>query len=1284
MRLQSRQLPSSARVLFLITLLGALPLLHGETFTNPRLLQTGSNPSTLAQADFNGDAKPDLIYMDGPSPLALHVLLGNGDGTFQHGQDIVMPQGLTELLAVADVNHDGKLDLVLGGGGAQPEIGVMLGNGDGSFQSAIVTPLPLLGSNWAELAGCGVADFNGDGAVDLIVTDGANNAFYVLLGNNTGLFAVKSTVQQFTWPSTVFTGDFNGDGHQDFLVLNGLSADVAVYLGNGDGTFQPAVRYTGPGLIRSVLLADVDGDGHPDLVVIGPGNALYIYHGNADGTFATTSEGGSSYAGPILRLIAVADFNGDGVLDIAAASNNGITILLGKGNLTYAPPASYGAGPPTSQVAMADFNLDGHADFALVAPEGIALLFGNADGSLQTFNTYDVGAAALSLAVADFNGDGVPDIAVYVGTLDPLIMLGTGAGKFHLTQGSSTTSAGGNGQILTGDFNGDGKADLLIPGNASGTDTVFYGNGDGTFSPVSISALTVNGFNVTAVGDFNHDGVSDFAATGYEALNLALGQKNNTFSISSILMPSIGTAAPAFGDFNNDGKLDMVVGETTTMQILLGNGDGTFQMGRTLQTEITGYTNLNMPAAMVTGDFDGDGNVDIVALISYPPVIEIWYGKGDGTFEDPVLLWLSRGYSQMASADVNGDGKPDLVFSDGNIIAVIHNNGNRSFGPEVHYLAGTVGSFVLQDVNGDGVPDIVVANGRYATSVVTLLNQAGGAPISGTLTVSPEPSTYGQPYTMTLSIQALNPAGGTPTGTVHFSDKNGALGAVPLTNGVASFTDTSSPSVGTYTILADYSGDATFSPGEFTVQHAVVPVVYPTTTTLVAAPNPALAGQTVSFTATVTSTGPQLPGRWVAFYEGSTTLGTVWLANGTAVFDTALLSPGTHNVTAAYLGDTNSAPSTSAPVAEVVNAYTTSTALSALPNTVQVGANVSLEAVVTSTSGMPTGAAVFWDGTTALAAQPLDATGSAVYTATFSAAGTHSLTASYRQNGSYASSSSSPLNLVVSSASASNSSATVLEATWSSAGADSVTLTATVTAPRGTPTGRVIFLEGSSLLGGAVIGPTGIASYTSSPLASGTHYLTAYYPGNSRFTPSVSSVILVDVSSKRPDFSISAAPASASLVRGQSTVVQLAIIPSNGFSANVVLSCSPGSPNLACHLDPPTVPGGSGTSRLTIAAHTSQAGGSPFRLEPTRWRGLWLAAMVLALLPLLMPRPVRCRLALCALCLLYLGAAFGCGSPIDSALAPTTTYVVTVTGSSVQSGAAVAHSLQVQVTVKPG
>jgi hypothetical protein len=1281
MRLKTGLLFSRVGIVILIAILGSATFLDAEIFTNPRFLQTGSNPIALAQGDLNGDGAPDLIYADGGSSPMLHVLLGNGDGAFQHGQDIPLPAG-GGLLAVDDLNGDGKLDLIMGVGGPQPQVGVMLGNGNGTFQSPVLTPLPANASTYAFLAGCGVADFNGDGANDLIVTDELDNSLYVLLGNTTGAFTVKSTVQQFSGPTTVFVADFNGDGHQDFLVFDRLSADVAVFLGNGDGSFRSPVRYTGLGQIWSALLADTDGDGHPDLVVTGPGNVLAIYRGNADGTFAATSSGGSSNAGPILRLMVAADFNGDGMLDLAAVGNNGITILVGKGNLTYAPPMAYGAGPSTSQAVMADFNRDGHADFALVAPGGIALLLGNADGSLQTFGTYDVGAPATAVAVADFNGDHLPDIAVNIGTLNPLIMLGQGGGEFGYTRGTPPASPNGASQLLTGDFNGDGKVDLLFAAGNSVPDTVLYGNGDGTFTPASISGYSNTLYGLASVADINNDGTTDFVQLGYESLSILLGHRNNSFTISTFLSAGYGTAAPAFGDFNHDGKLDMVIGGITTMQILLGNGNGAFQMGRTLQTEIAGYTNLNEPMVICTGDFDGDGNTDIVALISYPAVIEIWYGKGDGTFEDPSLLWLSRGYSQMASADLNGDGKPDLVLSDGNVIAVIHNNGHRNFGPEVYYLAGTVGSLVIEDVNGDGAPDIVVANGQYATSVSVLLNQPGGLPVSGTLTVSPEPSTYGQPYTITVAIQPLDAGSGIPTGTVRFSDDNGLLGAATLTNGTTSFTDNSSPAVGTYTILADYSGDSTFSPGTLMVQHAVVPIIYPTTTTLVAAPNPVLAGQTVSFTATVASTGPQPPGRWVAFYDANTTIGTVWLGtSNTAVFDTALLSPGTHNVTAAYLGDVNFAPSTSAPVAEVVTAHSTSTALSALPGTVHVGAPVSLTAVVTSASGKPTGAVVFWDGTTAFAAQPLDATGAAVYIATFSTVGTHSLVAVYQRNGSYASSTSGVLNVVVSSSNSSNSSHTVLTASLGPGGAASLSLRVIVTAPSGTPTGGVVFYEGTSQMGEATLGPTGVAVLTTPAPGPGTHYLTAYYRGNARFAPSVASVLLGDASSEQPDFALAAAPISRSVLRGQSTTVSVAVIPSHGFSGDVVLSCATGTPSLSCSLAPSTVHNGSGASTLTITAYQARGALMPVRARPAPWQEIFLAAMVLGLLGLFVPRRARCRYAFLVLTLVCFGVGVGCRGQSMLSLTPPGTYLVTVTASSVQAGGQISHVVYVQIIV---
>src|SRR6185312_2730847 len=138
---------------------------------------------------------------------------------------------------------------------------------------------------------------------------------------------------------------------------------------------------------------------------------------------------------------------------------------------------------------------------------------------------------------------------------------------------------------------------------------------------------------------------------------------------------------------------------------------------------------INLPQSIVTADIDGDGNLDIVACLGFFNTVQIFYGKGDGTFEPPVAIPLQRQYAQMAIADMDGDGKPDLVLSDGSLIAIVRNTGNRTFGPEQHYLAGYIANFTVADVNGDGLPDIVVANGATgnsgdaSTTVTVMLNE---------------------------------------------------------------------------------------------------------------------------------------------------------------------------------------------------------------------------------------------------------------------------------------------------------------------------------------------------------------------------------------------------------------------------------------------------------------------------------------------------------------------------------------------------------------------------------
>lgn len=883
--------------------------LHAETFKNPKFIPTGGDIWAMNTGDFNNDGKLDLAYLDSSSTL--HVLLGNGDGTFRDGQDIPLPVGIGGGVAVADINQDGRLDIVLGGGGPQAQVGVLLGNGDGTFQPIVISTFAPAGPNYAAIGAAGIADVNGDGKLDLVVTDSLNDAVYVLLGDGTGAFTLKSTM--LTGAGEIFMGDFNGDGLEDFVIHERLPADAVVFFGNGDGTFQPGVTYHGPDNIDSLLLVDMDGDGHPDMVIGDFAGGIDILHGNADGTFAAVPSGGTAnFNGE--QLVAVADLNGDGILDIVGSSNLGFGVLLGTGNLAYKPPATYIAGTNPGVFTAGDFNHDGRLDFAVAASGGIAIFLTNADGTLSSADTYNVTEPATGVAVADFNGDHIPDIAVGLLAPNPRILLGNGDGTFQVTPDTNSGPSNSNSAttIYTGDFDGDGKADLILGGiNSNGE--VFYGNGDGTFTPpVSLQGFTVAGFTQTVIGDFNRDHRSDAVITNYSSLEILLGQANRTFNVQDTNLPAVPQVMPAVADFNNDGIPDLVSNVGTGVQILLGNGDGTFRVGRLFSTELPGYTSLNTPYSFATADLDGDGNIDIVAPMSNPSIAEIFYGKGDGTFDGPFALPLARPYSQIAIADLNKDGRPDLVLSDTNLIAVIHNEGNRMFGPEVHYLAGPVGSFTIQDLNGDGFPDIVVANGGLSTSsagtVTVLLNQPNAGAIQGALTVSPEPSVYGDPINLSLSIAALQSGVGTPTGTVTFTIDSAFIATVPLAAGTASCVLSSSPGAGQHTIYATYNGDQTFQPSTFTVPHVVIPFIYATATTLSASPNPALASSTVRLTATVTSPGP-LPNSVlgfngvVAFHDGSTNLGIQYLnADGQATFDTSLLAAGTHSLSATFLG----------------------------------------------------------------------------------------------------------------------------------------------------------------------------------------------------------------------------------------------------------------------------------------------------------------------------------------------------------------------------------------------
>jgi hypothetical protein len=1245
-----------------------------EVFKNPSVVLTGSSPESLAQADFNGDGTPDLVFIDGSG---LHILLGNGDGTFRAGQIIPLPAGMGGTITLADVNADGKLDLVFGGSNPQLQVAAALGNGDGTFDAPIVTTISLNLSLYANVsARFGVTDVNGDGAVDLIVSDILNTQIYILLGNNTGAFTLGSAFHINSYPGDVSTGDFNGDGHADFLVQSRVSADVTVYLGNGDGTFQPGVVYGGgtpDTAISSMVMADMDGDGHPDLVVGTNANTVEILHGNPDGTFATTSSGGATL-NSYVTVIAVADFNSDGILDIAVNDGSGLTILLGTGNLSYANPVPYSLGALSYATAVADFNRDGHPDVALSVSGGIALLFGSANGTLQSYAVYDMGQGVASLTVADLNGDHIPDIAVAEGSAGPGILIGKGDGTFTLKAGSSISQGTGT-IVLPGDFNGDGKEDLYFTAdNSSGL--VLFGNGDATFNSVSLTLFQQVGFVAAAAGDLNNDGRTDLVSLNYQSFDVLLGQANETFKLVTNTVNNVQSSVnPVIADFNKDGKADLLVPNLTTIQVFLGNGDGTFTPGRITSTQIPGVDGLCGPTSMAAADLDGDGNLDVVAAISCNNVAEILYGNGDGTFQNPVVLPLEQGYNIVQIADLNGDHLPDLIFSNQGIIAIIHNAGHRTYSAESHYLAGTVGTIAIQDLNGDGFPDLVVASS--GTTVAVLLNQPTGNLTSGVLTVSPEPSTITKPFAMTLTLAPFKTGTGTPTGTVTFSIDGNPVATVPLSGASASYTYAGTLSLGAHAIWATYNGDANFVPSYFVEQHQIIPIVHTTTITLTAAPTTVLAGQTISFHATVKSAG-QVPYGIVSFLDGTTPIGSQVLdANSLAVFDTSLLSPGKHSISADFLGNQEFAAVKSSAVSVTVNVNQTAAKLSANPASVAVGAPVTLTASITSTAGTPAGSAIFYDGGTFLQNVTLDGTGVAVYGATFSTAGTHVITASFPANGGFAASNASAVNVTVTSAAAANATLTTIVGTANPQVVRGYAFSATVRSTNGKPSGNVVFRDGDSDLATVELDNTGSATYNSTSLGPGVHYMSAAYPGVAGLAGSVSTVLSENIPAEMPDFSMKLSPADSLVLTGGSVRWQVTVQPVNGFNQDIRLTCSTGTALLNCSMQSASLPNGAGTSMLTItrASTSSSALGVP---------RIWMRMAAGITLPLLLALPfTRRKRARILVVFALLGASLSCG--ISTKPATTSGYIVIVTGLSQQTNGVIIHtaSLKVEVPSRP-
>ena len=568
-------------------------------------------------------------------------------------------------VAVGDFNGDGIPDLAVANNG-WPGLGalsILLGNGDGTFQAPLTYGLDI------EPYSITVADFNGDGLPDLLLTD--LGIVSILLGNGDGTFqaAQDYTVSGYTGGSPA-VGDFNGDGILDIAVPDDPDNTVNILLGKGDGTFQPPQNYAAGSTPYSAAVGDFNGDGILDLVVTNFGTGLSILLGNGDGSFQAPK---SYAAADIPVAVAVGDLNGDGILDIAVANGDtsgetpGFSILLGKGDGTFQPAQHYLAPFPANSLALGDFNADGHLDIVLGLNSVVGVFLGKGEGTFQAPIFYATGLGGTSVTVADFNGDGVVDLALTdfpgVAGVDSTvsILLGKGDGTFQAARcyvpgGPSGVEAVFD-SVAVADFNGDGVPDLVVvqvnalpspsyQGPYQGNVVVLLGNGDGTFqSPQSY--ISGGNSSFVAVGDFNGDGIPDLVVVntsfgfGAGTVGVLLGNGDGTFQAALTTAAGNGPNCVAVGDFNGDGKLDIVTTNFAAsgdryqtdivendVRVFLGNGDGTFQPAQVYAVDAPD----SHPTFVAVGDVNGDGIPDL-AVIEASSMLDLFLGNGDGTFQ---------------------------------------------------------------------------------------------------------------------------------------------------------------------------------------------------------------------------------------------------------------------------------------------------------------------------------------------------------------------------------------------------------------------------------------------------------------------------------------------------------------------------------------------------------------------------------------------------------------------------------------------------------------------------
>jgi hypothetical protein len=926
-------------------------------------------PTNFAFGDFNGDGSPDLVYPDLPASGStfptITVLLNQGPST---SPIKVTTSGLSctvqSALLPIDINNDKKTDLVFVC--KEGYVTVLLGNGDGTFQPATYYALSGASSLAAvDLNGDGYLDIvastataNGS-AIAVLLNQGASAP---------GTLVTSKSYAVDRFGGTIGIGDFNGDGKQDILVntlpLGSSGFKLAVLYGNGDGTLQTVQTIQSPAGGSPFVTSDLNHDGITDVAYLtnpyatGVPLAIQVVLGQSNGLFTVGSSLQLSGSVMYTNLVLAGTTNGGKNIDLAATGGIA-TILLGDGNGGFSIGHSYAQ----FGNAVVEPGTNGNDSLIFSTNGGFTSLTGNGDGTFQGIFATPVGP--YGFASADLNNDGLTDLVFPDSQGNLTSAIGRGDGSFITTSGQVPT--GVYGFPALGDFNADGKIDAVVvfpgqaavPGGTPARDAqlFFYkGNGDGTFQPSAAGVdLQVIGAGPIVTGDFNGDGKLDVIV----GLVFLPGNGDGSFGAPVSIARGISCPNVLVADLNKDGKLDLVCGA-----VFLGKGDGTFNqqplglVGTPLALAdlngdgipdivIAPVGSLTSQVALYAGR--GDGSF-----------------QSSPFYTTAALTQSGNPVASASIGDVDGDGNPDLLIqyqnlatSNGVTAFLGEGQGNFTADSNTYFLNNSVGFLpptgpisVLARLNNQAP---VLASGHTLDylgfvngTVISLLNLTNPAPVAPSpqaskisLASSLTTAAPGQKITLTATV-----TGFAPTGSVTFVSGSTTLGTASVANGVAALS-TSFATAGSYSVTASYPGDAN-NLSSTSGAVAITVVAHASETSLVSSSTNAAPGQQITLTATVTGLAPT---GTVSFLSGGKTLGTASLATGVATLSTSFATAGSYSVTASYAGDANNLSSTSGAVTITVVAPDYSVTASPATATITAGQTATTTLTITPTGG---------------------------------------------------------------------------------------------------------------------------------------------------------------------------------------------------------------------------------------------------------------------------------------------------------------------------------------------